>query len=82
MVPAIIHTHVGTQYVKRAGALYTTRVPLGRGGSRICEKGGGGGGRESKFLDATPKNNKNRPKKRGAVADSAPPPPPWIRHCP
>ena len=29
MVPAIIHTHVGTEYVKRAGALYTITVPLG-----------------------------------------------------
>ena len=36
MVPAIIHTHVGTQYVKRAGALYTTRVPLGSIDSPFC----------------------------------------------
>ena len=36
MVPAIIHTHVGTQYVKRAGALYTTRVPLGSIDSSFC----------------------------------------------
>ena len=36
MVPAIIHTHVGTQYIKRAGALYTTRVLLGSIDSSIC----------------------------------------------
>ena len=36
MVPAIIHTHVGTQCVKRAGALYTTRLPLGSIHSSFC----------------------------------------------
>ena len=30
MVPAIIHTHAGNEYVKRAGALYTPRVYRGR----------------------------------------------------
>ena len=29
MVPAFIHTHAGTEYVKQAGVLYTPRVPLG-----------------------------------------------------
>ena len=30
------HTYAGTQYVKRAGALYTTRVPLESIDSSFC----------------------------------------------
>ena len=36
LVPVITHTHAGTEYVKRAGALYTTRVPLGSMEGAFC----------------------------------------------
>ena len=36
MVPAIIRTHAGTEYIKRADTLYTTRVPVGSMEGAFC----------------------------------------------